>query len=54
MILATHAQQLKGLRTHGDKERPALEEVTLKGEGCVVFGQLNSRGDCKCQIQEDL
>ena len=45
MILAVHAQQLKGLRTCGDKEGSALEEFMLKDEGCLVFGHLNSRGD---------
>lgn len=52
MILAIYAQQLKGLRTCGDKDRSALEEFMLKDEGCLVFGHLNSRG--KCQTEEYL
>lgn len=38
MILATRAQQLKGSRTCGDEEGPALEEFMLKGDGCLVLG----------------
>lgn len=38
MILATRPQQLKGSRTCGDEEGPALEEFMLKGDRCLVLG----------------
>lgn len=38
MILIAHAQQLKGLRTCGDKEGSALDKFMLQSEGCLVFG----------------